>query len=168
MSPGLHIISSGHRDRWRCGPLMEHREGARQRRGDRQRDGGRCTVRRTQIHGYSNSAVLSQSYWKAVHSAVNSALKLDIDPSILPPPPNPLWLWDSTFSLLVIPSLAFGPFLSLRLSLSHSWDSCHLCILASKTWILPLRTREELEETLQYSSPEWDILRFWDKHKVIA
>lgn len=92
MSPGLHIISSGHRDRWRCGPLMEHREGARQRRGDRQRDGGRCTVRRTQIHGYSNSAVLSQSYWKAVHSAVNSALKLDIDPSIPPPPQSSLAL----------------------------------------------------------------------------
>ena len=67
-------------------------------------------------------------------SAVNSALKLDIDPSNPPPPPPyPLQLWDCTFSLLVIPSIAFGSSLSLRLSLSHSWDSCHLCVLASIT-----------------------------------
>lgn len=138
MSPGLHIISSGHRDRWRCGPLMEHREGARQRRGDRQRDGGRCTVRRTQIHGYSNSAVLSQSYWKAVHSAVNSALKLDIDPSILPPPPIlsgfgtphfPFWWFPLLhlvlFSLFVFLSVILG-ILVIYASLLPKHESSHL------------------------------------------
>lgn len=56
-------------------------------------------------------------------STVNSALKLDIDPSISSPPsplsPSlPLQLWDCTFSLLVIPSLSFSPPLSSSFYLS--------------------------------------------------
>ena len=131
MSPGLHIISSGHRDRWRCGPLMKHREGARQRRGDRQRDGGRCTVRRTQIHGYSNSAVLSQSYWKAVRSELSTEIRYW---SFQSPPPLPLIL--SSFGTAHFPFWWF-PLLHLVLLSLFVFLSVILGILVIYASLLP-------------------------------
>lgn len=34
-----------------------------------------CTARQTEIHGYSNFGVLSQSYWKTVHSELSTEIR---------------------------------------------------------------------------------------------
>lgn len=89
--------------------------------------GGRKTRRQRRVR-VRNSARRGRQRYMAIQtlvfypsligklSTVNSALKLDIDPSTppapqplprsAPPPPLPLQLWDCTFSLLVI----FSPF----------------------------------------------------------
>lgn len=106
--------------------------GARQAEGKktRQRDRERCTVRQTEIHGYSNFGVLSLSYWKTVHSELSTEIRywsLYLHPTLPSHSPAlPLQPWDCTFSLLVIPSLSFSP----PLSLYPSWDSSELRFLS--------------------------------------
>lgn len=109
--------------RWRCGPpvrLPRGRQAGAKQRDKEGRDREQRTVRQTEIHGYSNFGVLSQSYWKTVHSELSAEIRywsLHLLPPPPPSPPLPPQLWDRTFSLLVIPSLSFSPTLSRSYSL---------------------------------------------------
>lgn len=64
--------------RWRCGPpvrLPRGRQAGAKQRDKEGRDREQRTVRQTEIHGYSNFGVLSQSYWKTVHSELSAEIR---------------------------------------------------------------------------------------------
>lgn len=132
MSLSLHIISS--RCRWRCGPPLRPLRG-RQAEGGQEKE---MEEKDAQLGRQRYMAIQTLVFYPSLIgklSTVNSALKLDIDPTISAPPsplsPSPpRWLWDCTFSHLVVPFLSFSPPLSSSFSLSllrfPSWYSCHL------------------------------------------
>lgn len=51
------------------------RETGRGEKSKKKRQKKRCTVRQTEIHGYSNFGVLSKSYWKTVHSELSTEIR---------------------------------------------------------------------------------------------
>lgn len=67
-------MSSGHREGMEVCSTHEAAEketGGEKRKTKRQR----CTVRQTEIHSYSNFGVLSESYWKTVHSELSTEIR---------------------------------------------------------------------------------------------